>query len=114
MSDDPGEGRPPAPNKVPNLADVIARAIRAADTRYFFEDYDRQAEAVIRALRENGFVMVPQEPSEPMLEAGSDALRYGRVNKFSTLRAIYKAMIQQRPDRDRNPLKAIARRMTGR
>ena len=73
----------------------IASAIKAADWRLFLEDYNKQADAVLKALRRSGYVVVPLEPSTEMLRAGSKALEYGQSSKSDAIVAIYKAMIKE-------------------
>lgn len=88
-------------DKDPDIGRTIAKAIRQADTRYFFEDYSRQAEAVLDALEQQGFLIVPADPSNAMIDAGVEALAYGRVNKFQQVREIYRSMVRQPPHRPR-------------
>jgi len=73
----------------------IASAIKAADWRLFLEDYGKQAEAVLLALRKSGYAVVPVEPSKEMLRAGSKALEYGEATKSDAITAIYKAMVKE-------------------
>jgi hypothetical protein len=68
----------PAPT---SLTDCIAQAIKKADTSYVFEDYTRQARAVIVALRAAGYEVVPAEPPDGLVEEAADALPSGRLNK---------------------------------
>jgi hypothetical protein len=82
------------------IGDIIASAIRDADRSYFFEDYSKQAGAVLRALERRGYVIVPKEPTKPMLKAARDSLVFG-VNKSSdVVTPIFKAMIEAAPPVD--------------
>lgn len=76
-----------------DIAYCIARAIREADNSYFFEDYTKQAQAVVAALAKEGLVIVPVEPSEDMLNFTKDNLPYGRQRPEDMLKNIYKTMI---------------------
>ncbi|GIL40429.1 hypothetical protein [Roseiterribacter gracilis] len=79
------------------IGDIIANAIRDADRSYFFEDYSKQASAVLKVLERRGYVVVPKDPTKPMLKAARDSLVYG-VNKSSDIvTPIYKAMIEAAP-----------------
>jgi predicted CoA-binding protein len=79
------------------IGDLIANAIRDADRSYFFEDYSKQAAAVLKALERRGYAVVPKEPTPPMLKAARNSLVYG-VNKSSDIvTPIYKAMIEAAP-----------------
>lgn len=75
------------------LADTIAHAIRKADRRYFFEDYTKQADAVLAALKQAGLVVVPLEPTPEIIEAGKNSLKYGTQRPGDMLRTLYQAMI---------------------
>ena len=75
------------------LTDLIAHAIKDADKKYFFEDYTKQSKAVLAALRQAGFAVVPVEPTEAMLEAGKNGMRYGQQRPQDLLRAIYQSML---------------------
>jgi hypothetical protein len=78
----------------PDLIEVIAKAIRASDKTYFFENYTKQSLAVMRALAENGYWVVPITPTPKMLEAGRDSLRFGVQKSGDSLSVIYKSMIE--------------------
>ena len=73
---------------------MIARAIKKADRRYFFEDYDHQAESVLIALKEAGYAIVPIDPDTMMIEEGVQAMLYGRVNKYQQVHNIYQRMVR--------------------
>lgn len=78
-------------------AEVIAEAIKAADTSYFFENYTKQSNAVIKALRQNGYVIVPYYPTVEMVKAAMDELQYG-ANKFTNVvMPMYLAMMKAAP-----------------
>ena len=75
------------------LSSTIAHAIKNADKRYFFEDYTAQADAVLKALREAGMTVVPVEPTQDIIEAGKNALKYGAQRPGDMLKTLYQAMI---------------------
>jgi hypothetical protein len=75
------------------LADTIAQAIRKADKRYFFEDYTAQADAVLAALKKAGLTVVPLEPTQEVIEAGKNSLKYGTQRPGDMLKTLYQAMI---------------------
>ena len=75
------------------LADTIAHALRDADKRYFFEDYTKQADAVLAALKKAGMMVVPREPTPEIIEAGKNSLKYGTQRPGDMLRSLYQAMI---------------------
>ncbi len=49
---------------------LIADTIQKADKSYLFEDYTKQALAVVQALKSEGYIVVPRKATEAMLEAG--------------------------------------------
>lgn len=75
------------------LSDTIAQAIHDADTRYFFEDYSKQADAVLAALKKAGLAVVPLDPTPEAIEAGKNALKYGAQRPGDMLKTLYQAMI---------------------
>ena len=79
------------------LGDQIARIIRRADYRYFWENYATQADAVLEWMDEEGYILAPKEPTKAMLDAGIEAIKYGRLNKYEVVRALYVAMINEPP-----------------
>lgn len=74
--------------------EIIARAIQKADSSYFFENYDKQARAVISALEREGFQIVPRVPEDKQIEAGKAVVTSGRVRPGDFVQAIYAAMVR--------------------
>lgn len=75
------------------IGDIIAVAIQGADKSYFFENYSKQAAAVLRELERRGYVIVPKDPTKTMLKAARDSLVFG-VNKSSDIvTPVWKAMV---------------------
>lgn len=72
---------------------IIAEAIQKADSSYFFEDYTKQAKAVMHALSQEGLIVVPKIPGEKQLEAGKAAVTRGRVRPADLVDAIYTVMV---------------------
>lgn len=58
---------------------IIQNAIAKADSSYFFEDYTKQAKAVIAALEREGFKLVPKESDEEVWKKVADQMRTGRL-----------------------------------
>jgi len=52
------------------------------------------AERILRALCESGFVVVPVEPTEAMLQAGKIALPNKLAGRYEKSRWVYRAMIE--------------------
>lgn len=58
---------------------TIARAIKNADRSYFFENYDKQAAAVLRVLEKEGYVIVPVKPDPEILKKAADTMATGKM-----------------------------------
>ena len=71
---------------------LIADAIQKADKSYLFEDYTKQASAVVQLLKEEGYVIVPRRATEAMIDAGERAVLNGKVNPRDHVRWVYEAM----------------------
>lgn len=76
-----------------SIRDTIARAIKDADKRWFNEDYGQQADAVMRALKENDLAIVPRQASDDMADAGMDAISFGRRRPEDLVREVFRAMV---------------------
>ncbi|MDX2103468.1 MAG: hypothetical protein EAZ99_10860 [Alphaproteobacteria bacterium] len=72
---------------------LIARAIKKADTRYFWEDYSKQADAVVQALAEQGLRIVPASPTAEMTRSAKEALQYGIQHKQDLVATIWRVMV---------------------
>lgn len=76
-----------------NIENIIAEAIQKADSSYFFENYNKQAKAVLAALVKEGFVITAKKPTEKQLEAGKAAVTRGRVRPSELVETIYTQMV---------------------
>jgi predicted CoA-binding protein len=76
-----------------NIKKQIASAIKEADSSYFFENYEKQAESVIKALKAAGYSIVPTVPTEEMINKGKEAISYGASKPSDLIRNIYQAII---------------------
>lgn len=75
-----------------SIRNDIAHAIRKADKSYFFEDYSKQATAVLSALSTKGYKLLPKELTEEMLKAGTEAIPNGKVHPEEVIKRVYAAM----------------------
>lgn len=76
-----------------SLKKMIARAIKRSDKSYFFEDYSKQADAVMRMLQAEGFAVVPLTPNDAMIDAGVEAIGSGKIRPEDHVRFVYSDMI---------------------
>ncbi len=76
------------------LQNDIAGAIKKADSTYFFEDYTKQALAVLLTLEKGGYTIIPKKPTDAMLEAGADAILPGKVRPEEHVKYVYSSMLK--------------------
>lgn len=76
---------------------ILAKAIRKADTRYFFENYSKQAIAAIEALEKAGYAIVPKTPTREMYDAAKKAIVYGQRKPGEVVGPIWEAMLDAAP-----------------
>ncbi len=72
----------------------IALAIKRADKSYFFEDYEKQAAAVIRALESDGYVIVPSTPDAAILKKAADSLSTGKMKPEQHIQNVHETLIK--------------------
>ncbi len=80
--------------KQQSLTSLIAVTLREADTSYFFEDYTKQANAVLQALKSQGIMFVPLEATEEMIQAGVSAIGSGKIRPEDHVRYVYTDMVK--------------------
>ena len=61
------------------LQTTIENAISKADSSYFFEDYTKQAKAVISAIEAAGFSVIARDLADDLCKKIADEMRTGRV-----------------------------------
>jgi hypothetical protein len=76
-----------------DIRQLIARAIKKSDKSYFFENYSKQARAVLKMLADEGYAIVPLEPDKKMIEQGVDQVLSGSVKPETHVLRVYRAMI---------------------
>lgn len=67
---------------------TIAEAIKKADSSYFFEDYTKQAQAVLRAIESSGFALIPKELPDDLAKEVADNMRTGRVKPEEHVKSV--------------------------
>ena len=76
------------------LQTTIENAIAKADSSYFFEDYTKQAQAVIRALESSGFAVVPKDLPEEIWKQVADAMKTGRVKPEEHVKDVFQVALK--------------------
>lgn len=77
-----------------NLNNIIGKAIRDADTTLFRENYNKQAAAVQKALAKEKMTIIPEEPSDEMIEYMVDNMPLGRMTPNDLMREIYRTVVE--------------------
>lgn len=76
----------------PSIQAVIENAIHAADNSYFFENYTKQAQAVIAALQREGFTILPSDFSPEIWKKVADQMKTGRVKPEEHVKDVYQTV----------------------
>jgi hypothetical protein len=71
------------------LQSTIENAIYKADSSYFFEDYTKQAKAVIAALEAAGFTFITKDLPEEVWKKVSDEMKTGRVSPTEHVKDVF-------------------------
>jgi hypothetical protein len=78
-----------------DIINIITNAIKKADRGYFFfADYHRQALNVLLTLKKSGMVIMPKNPSDEMIEAGTEQIKIGPARPKELIKEIYDAMVK--------------------
>lgn len=76
------------------VQDLVAKAIKAADNSFFNENYAKQADAVLRALKQAGYEVVPVKPSPELAEYINQNLPVGRHRPGELVAALYTLIVE--------------------
>ena len=76
-----------------DIRDIIAMAIKKADTSMFNEDYGKQAAAVIQAVQKAGYEIVPTKPPEGLLPYVHENMPFGRLRPSELVTQLYTLMV---------------------
>ena len=83
-----------AKNDIMKLQKLIAKAIKKADSSYFFEDYSKQSKAVLDMLDAEGYHIIPKELDKDLYKKISDEMRTGRMAPEEHIRDVYQTMFR--------------------
>ena len=76
------------------LEKQIAKAIKKADNSYFFEDYSKQARAVLNMLEREGFQIVPKDLDKELYKKIADQMRIGKMPPEVHVEDVYHTMFR--------------------
>tara|TARA_B100001123_G_scaffold363726_1_gene421633 strand:+ start:1087 stop:1338 length:252 start_codon:yes stop_codon:yes gene_type:complete len=68
---------------------LIAKAIQKADKSYFFEDYSKQAAAVMRTLKAEGWAITRKEADMDVFKQVADEMATGRMKPEEHVQDVY-------------------------
>ena len=88
----PGDLDAAAPRE--RLLQSVAQAIREADRDYLRTNYEKIGAAVLAALDERGYVVVPRRPTTKMLAGAHARLSYGLQEAGGAFAQLYEAMLE--------------------
>lgn len=71
------------------LQSTIENAIAKADSSYFFEDYSKQAKAVLAALDAAGFAIIGKEFPDDVWKKISDEMKTGRLTPVEHVKDVF-------------------------
>lgn len=74
---------------------IIARAIKKADKTYFFENYDKQAVKVMKALEEQGYAITKREADMDIFKQVADEMKTGRMKPEEHIKDVYQRVLQK-------------------
>ena len=77
-----------------DIPTLVATAIRDADKSWFNEDYSKQAYAVLKALREAGYVICPAEVPEALVPFAIDNMPFGRMKPEDMIAQLYDLLVR--------------------
>jgi hypothetical protein len=76
------------------LQSTIENAISKADSSYFFEDYTKQARAVIAALDAAGFAVIAKTAPDDVWEKVANEMRTGRVKPEEHVKDVFNVALR--------------------
>lgn len=79
----------------PSVAKIIAKAIKQADKSYFFEDYDKQARAVLKKLQEEGWAVTKCEADMDIFKMVADQIATGRMKPEEHVKDVYSRVLDK-------------------
>lgn len=72
----------------------IENAIEKADSSYFFEDYTKQAIAVLAAIESAGFTIIVKELPDELWKQVAQEMRTGRVKPEEHVKDVYQVALR--------------------
>lgn len=76
------------------VEDIVAKAIKDADKSFFNEDYSKQARAVVSALKQAGYEVVPVKPPPLLVEWAKENIPFGRLRPSELITQMYSMMVE--------------------
>lgn len=77
-----------------SLQSVIENAIAKADSSYFFENYTKQAQAVIKAIEAAGYTVIPAKFAEDTWQKAADQMKTGRLKPDAHVKDVWETVMR--------------------
>jgi len=71
----------------------IASAIKKADSSYFFENYSKQANAVLKKL-EAEHMILPKDPGKEFYKKVADVMKTGKMTPEAHIKDVYETILK--------------------
>ncbi|MES2984316.1 MAG: hypothetical protein V4735_03910 [Pseudomonadota bacterium] len=78
----------------PKLQTVIENAIQKADASYFFEDYTKQAQAVLKAIDAAGFAITAKDMGDDIWTQVAKEMRTGRLRPEEHVKDVHQTILR--------------------
>ena len=76
------------------LKSTVEKAISKADSSYFFEDYSKQAQAVLAALEQAGYRIIPTDIPEDTYAKAVELMKTGRIKPNDHIKDVFDIVIK--------------------
>lgn len=76
------------------LQNLVEKAISVADSSYFFEDYTKQAAAVLKAIEAAGYAIIPKDLPDTVWETVANEMKTGRVKPEEHVKDVYQVTVR--------------------
>ena len=76
------------------LQTIIENAIAKADSSYFFENYTKQAQAVITAVEQAGFTMMVKDIPDATWAQVADQMKTGRLKPEEHVKDVFHTLLR--------------------
>lgn len=76
------------------LQSTIAKAISNADTKFFTEDYPKQAQSVLAALEQAGYKIIPPDIGDDTYTKAVELMKTGRIKPHEHIKDVFEIVVK--------------------